>query len=103
MSNKGKTFTFDDLPARCKWSSERKQAWCDEMTEKFKIVAMDNGSPVIAEEVDECILIRLGEVARPMARMLLNMPIENRRRVLGAFDADGELINPLEPYEAHQA
>jgi len=88
---KGKTFTADDLPRGCRWSDERKAEWCAEQTKRYEIVGHDGDYPMIAEEVEERTLRKLGEAARPLARMLLGLSVQQRLAVLGAFDEQGKL------------
>lgn len=112
MTYKGKTFTREDAAQMLgKGRMQRMQRKMDaakvasaldaeaaRLTEQYRIVAMDRGYPVIAEEMTERILRRLGEVARPIANDLLRQPAAVRLAVIAAFDRNtGELINTLEP------
>lgn len=96
MMLKGKTFTRADI-RRKGMSDDRKDAEAAAMTERFRIVARDGDYPVIAEELTERILRRLGPDARPHAINLLALSQADRVAVLQAFDAQGELINTLDP------
>lgn len=109
MTYKGKQFTRADaerllgkgrvqLLRRGKDAEAKLDAEAKALTERFRIVARDAGRPVIAEELTERILRRLGENARPVATYLMMQPAAVRVAVLAAFDAKtGELINTLDP------
>lgn len=96
-TNKGKTFTAADLPRGCRWSEDRKAAWCAEMTVRNAVVAMDGDYPVIADELQERIVRRLSPQLISHARNLLQLSAAERAELLAAFDEKGELINCLDP------
>ncbi len=112
MSYTGKTFTRDDAEQMLGKATMRRLrsrldaaavdarlvAEAARLTEKFRVVAMDGDRPVIAEEMTERIVRRLGEVGRPAALDLLKLPADVRVAVLAAFDPKtGDLINTLDP------
>lgn len=93
---KGKQFTVSDLPKATKLTGPQALQWCEQMTERFKIVALDGGKPVIAEELTERIVRRLSPNTRQMALMVLRLGPAQRLELFAAFDGAGELRNPLD-------
>lgn len=115
MSLKGHTFTHEDLPRITQLRIKNKQvggdelerldAWLTSQTERYKIVAMDDGVPIIAEELDER-LMRAGSrdeqgeidgAVLVQMRNLMQLSVEQRCQVLNAFDMDGHLANTFAP------
>ena len=96
MTLKGKTFTRADI-RRKGMSDEKKDIEAAALTERYRIVARDGEHQVIAEELQERSLRRLGEEARPAATNLLHLSPAARQAVLRAFDAAGDLVNTLDP------
>lgn len=116
MSNKGKTFTHADLPRMTQLrirngqvgEDERKRIdqWLTDQTERNRIVAMDGGTPVIAEELTER-LVRAhattganGETDADILvalRNLMRLTPEQRVFVLESFEVDGALVSPFDP------
>jgi ABC-type ATPase with predicted acetyltransferase domain len=98
--HKGKVFTAADLAHKTRLDEPSRVRLAAEMTERYKIIAMDGDMPIIAEELDERILRKLSGTARPIATMLLGLSVEARKEVLNAFDCDdGMLICPFDPIE----
>lgn len=103
MSLKGKVFTVDDLPGptqdrmRKGLLSQQDQAninqWLRSQTERFRIVAFDGDTPLIAEELSERIVRQMSPNARQIATELLRLSPGERLEVLQAFTADGDLIS----------
>lgn len=115
---KGKVFTRDDAEqlrgkaTMRRLRSKRQPADVDalldaeakRLTEHYRIVAMDGDYPVIAEDLTERIVRRLGERGRPAALDLLKLDRDVRVAVLAAFDPQtGELINTLDPPDRGRA
>lgn len=92
MSHKGRVFTHDELPKRCTLDAEQQAEYLAEQTERYKIVGTGRkGQPVIAEEVIADKLAALSCKARRVAGYLLRTPLDVRKELLAAFDADGNL------------
>lgn len=119
MSNKGKTFTYADLPRSTQQRLKNKQVvgdelgkldkWLHDQTERNRVVAMDGDRPLIAEELDERAMRKWatadnhGQVQQDVLVMLRNlqsMPSAWRLNVLNAWDDNGDLIIPFTPVAA---
>lgn len=98
MDQKGYTFTDADIPARARarMTPEQQQAWCDERTERFRVVAEDERGPIIAEELEERSIRKLvPPEALSLTRTLARARPEIREAALAAFDEDGALRDPF--------
>lgn len=99
--HKGKEFAPDDLSQRSRgFSDEKRQARCNELTERFKVVAVDTDERadrqlIIAEELNQRILNRLPSRVKRVVGMMARYSPEIRAQVLTAFSKNGELINPF--------
>jgi N-dimethylarginine dimethylaminohydrolase len=114
MSNKGKKFTEADLPRFTQQRIKHKQLKAGEaeaikarlaaLTERNKIVAkMDDGTPLIAEELAERAM-RVhattaegidGAVLSALRTLQTQLTPEQRSRVLGGFDDESRLVIPF--------
>jgi hypothetical protein len=112
---KGHTFTHADLPRATQLRIKNKQVGDAELkrldealaarTERFKVVAMDGETPLIAEELPERCARHWasdedGQIDSPVLaqiRAMLTLTPEQRAKVLDAFDMEGELANPFNP------
>jgi hypothetical protein len=96
---KGHVFVESDIPPalRRKMSPEQRAAWVAAQTERYSIVAHDGDRPLVAGEIDQRALNRLSSKARRLAGAMLKLDRATRREILGAFDADGNLIRPFAP------
>lgn len=99
---KGREFTLADLPrsAHSKMNEEQMLAWCDRMTARYAVIAIDPDAPegrreIIAEELMQRVLNRLSPKARRAAGMLMRTSQDVRAELLAAFDSDGDLKNPF--------
>lgn len=112
MSLKGHVFTHEDLPRLTRQRLKNKQqdpapidAYLERQTERFKIVAMDDDVPIIAEELDERLMRAAarndaGEIDGAVLvqlRNLMQLSVEQRCQVLNAIDMDGHLANTFAP------
>jgi CTP:molybdopterin cytidylyltransferase MocA len=95
MSLKGKQFKPSDAPRGM--TKERAKVWAEEQSERYRIVAMDGDTPVIAEELVERNLRKMSANARIAATEFLAWPLSVRREVLAALDEDAGLRNRLTP------
>lgn len=104
MSHKGRTFTEQELPAsrrstasgRMRMSPEEIKSWCEEQTERHRVVAYDSrDEALMAEELDQRALNELSPKARRAAGLLMNCDPSVRMEVLAAFQSDGSLIHPF--------
>lgn len=119
MSNKGKTFTYADLPRSTQQRLKNKQVvgeelaqldkWLHDQTERNRVVAMDGDRPLIAEELVERSLRKHSEMGADPSQLLIQlrnlMQLSAAQRVwvLDSFDEKGELIIPFEPVDAPKA
>ncbi|MBX3605363.1 MAG: hypothetical protein KF788_08830 [Piscinibacter sp.] len=94
MSNTGKVFQAAEAP-RAMRGTPKADAWAAAQTERYKVVATDGDRQIIQEELQELALRKLGAEVRIAATELLAKPPELRRRVLAAFDANGDLKIPF--------
>lgn len=69
--------------------------WCARETERYKIVATDGKTKIIAEELEQRVLNKMSPEARAIAGMMLRRPAAVRSEVLSAFDKDGSLKIPF--------
>jgi hypothetical protein len=100
-SLKGHAFTPADLPksartGRTAWSAARIAMWCEEQTERYRVLAYTTaGVPVIAEELNERAMREMHPDVRPLVNTLLQHPEAIRVQVARAFDDYGA----FDPYE----
>lgn len=95
-SPKGHVFCEEDIPSHyTKLRGDARKKWCDEQTERYKIVAFDGNTPICADEIDQRALNKLSVKAKRIAGMMMSFPEEIRREVLAAFDKDGKLAHPF--------
>lgn len=117
MSNKGKKFTRDDLPAITRQrlnngqvseaETQRLSQWLADQTERHKVVAVaDDGTEIIAEELAERAMRHFahdGQALDPQVlaalRGMMSLTPTQRCGVLDAFDDDAELRNPFKAPE----
>jgi len=97
---KGHTFVPEDAPRPIRRDPSRCKAWCDEQTERYRIVARDPAAlegkrEMIAEELEARALARLSPKARRAAGLIARLPAEVRRELLSAFDEHGMLKVPF--------
>lgn len=113
MSNKGKTFTREDLPRLTQQRIKNKQVgeaelkqiddWLAAQTERNKIVAYEGDTPLIAEEIAERAIREhakddSGAIDPTVLSLLRSLDALNdtqRRQVLGAFDETRALVLPF--------
>jgi len=115
MTLKGRTFTHEDLPRMTQQRLKNQQieaapvqAYLDRQTERYKIVALDGDTPIIAEELNERLMRRWAETAEGeidsavlvQLRNLMTLTQDQRVQLLDAFDREGELINDFSPPSA---
>lgn len=109
---KGVTLTADTLPKRLKRdiqvaAQRRKQDpikavedYVAAHNKRYRVVAIDESAPegrreIIAEELQQRIINRLGSNGRRVMGHLVRLSKEERAQVLASFNQDGSVRNPF--------
>lgn len=97
MSLKGHNFVRGDLSKEFlrKAKPDQIESRLKELNGRYRIVAVDGETKIIAEELDQRALNKLSPKARRIAGAMMLTDQKTRAEVIAAFEADGALKHPF--------